>query len=72
MHGKVRTKQQPDMRADGTVHIAGVKNAHFCNTDHVPVWYESVGNYSWGKTLVADSMSEPVTRRSVGSWQSST
>ena len=49
MHGKVRAKQQPQMRADGTVRIAGVTDAHFCNTDHVPVWYESVGNYSWGK-----------------------
>ena len=49
MHGKVRAKQQPEMRADGSVRIAGVKDAHFCNTDHVPVWYESVGNYSWGK-----------------------
>jgi len=49
MRGKVRAKQQPVRRADGTVRIDGVKDAYFCNTDHVPVWYESVGNYSWGK-----------------------
>ena len=29
----------------------GVKCTHFCNTDHVPVWYKSVGNYSWGKKV---------------------
>ena len=49
MHGKVRAKQQPQIRSDGTLCIAGVQDAHFCNTDHVPVWFESVGNYSWGK-----------------------
>ena len=26
----------------------GVKDAHCVNTDHVPLWWESVGNYSWG------------------------
>ena len=45
----MRAKQQPVRRANGTVRIDGVKDAYFCNTDHVPVWYESVGNYSWGK-----------------------
>ena len=49
MRGKVRAKQQPEMRPDGSVKINGVRDAHFCNTDHVPVWYESVGNFSWGK-----------------------
>ena len=47
--GKVRAKQQPVRRVDGSVRIDGVKDDHFCNTDYVPVWYESVGNYSWGK-----------------------
>ena len=46
LHGKVRAIQKPELRADGSVRIAGVKDTHFCNTDHVPVWYESVGNYS--------------------------
>lgn len=49
MHARVRAQQDPEMRTDGTVRIRGVKDAHFCNTDHVPVWFESVGNYSWGK-----------------------
>jgi len=49
IHGKVREKQQPEMQADSSVHIAGVKDAPFCNTDNVPVWYESVGSYRWGK-----------------------
>jgi len=49
MHGRVHAQQNPEMRTDGTVRIRGVKDAHFCNTNHVPVWFESVGNYSWGK-----------------------
>ena len=49
MRGEVRAKQQPVRRADGTVRIDGVKDDYFCNTDHVPVWYESAENYSWGK-----------------------
>ena len=31
------------------IHISGVRDANFVNTDHVPIWYESVGNYSWCK-----------------------
>ena len=27
----------------------GVHDAYYFNTHHVPVWYESVGNYTWGK-----------------------
>ena len=46
MRGKVRGKQQPEMRTDGTTRINGVRDANFCNADHVPVWYESVGNRS--------------------------
>jgi len=49
MRGKVRAKQQPVRRAGGTVRIDSVKDDFFCNTDHVPVWYESVGNFSWDK-----------------------
>ena len=29
--------------------LKGVHDANYFNTDHVPIWYESVGNYSWGK-----------------------
>ena len=47
--GQVRAKQNPLKRADGTLRIAGVKDDYFCTTDHVPIWYESVGNYSWGE-----------------------
>ena len=49
MKGKVRAKQNPVMKPDGTIRIAGVRDANFCNTDHVPIWYETVGNYTWGK-----------------------
>ena len=49
MRGEVRAKQNPVKRADGILRIAGVKDDYFCNTDHVPIWYESVGNYSWGE-----------------------
>ena len=72
MHGKVRVKQQPEMQADGSVCIAGVKVAHLCNTDHVSVWYESVGNYIVGARKVAvNVMSEPAVRRRTGSLRSS-
>ena len=45
----MRARQKPEKKLDGSTRIAGVRDAHFCNTDHVPVWYESVGTYSWGK-----------------------
>ena len=41
--------QRPQMRPDGTVYLLGVRDANFCNTNHVPVWYESIGKYSWGE-----------------------
>ena len=37
IRGKVQAKQQPEMRTDGTTRINGVRDAKFCNTDHVPV-----------------------------------
>ena len=49
MRGEVRARQKPEKKLDGSTCIAGVRDAYFCNTDHVPVWYEPVGNYSWGK-----------------------
>ena len=49
MCGKVAAKQKARTRPDGTVDIRGVRDVHWANTDHVPVWYESVGNYTWGK-----------------------
>ena len=39
MRGRVRHRQEKE----------GVKDAYYFNTDHVPVWYESVGNYTWGR-----------------------
>ena len=71
MHGKVRAKKQPQMRSDGTICIAGVQDAHFYTTDHVPVWFDSVGNYSWGKNIVVGAMSEPEGRKRIGSHLSS-
>ena len=49
MRGKVRAKKNLVRRPDGTVRIAGVKDASLCKTNHVPIWYESVGNYSRGE-----------------------
>ena len=49
MRGRVRAKQKPVMRPCGKIHIAGFRYAHFVNTYHVPIWYESVGKYSGGK-----------------------
>ena len=37
------------MKLDGSTRISGVRDAYLCNTDHVLVWYETVGNYTWGK-----------------------
>ena len=47
--GRLRHRQDPQTRADGSTRVAGVEDAYYINTDHVPVWIESVGNYSWGK-----------------------
>ena len=49
MHGRIFTVQCPLMQPDETVSLLGVRDANFCNIDHVPVWYESVGNYYWGE-----------------------
>ena len=49
MRDRVRRRQKPEAHGDETICIAGVKDAHFVNTDHIPDWCESVGNYSWGK-----------------------
>ena len=49
MKGRIKARQKPEKRADGSIRVAGVKDKHFCNTDHTPLWYESVGNTSWGK-----------------------
>ena len=46
---KVRARQKPATKLDRSTRIACVRDAYFCNTDHVPVWYETVGNYTWGK-----------------------
>ena len=34
---------------DGTTRLDDVRDKHYYNTDHVPMWYTSVGNYSLGK-----------------------
>ena len=51
MHGRMRAVQSLIMRADGTKGLSGVKDEHFYNTDHVPIWYVSVANYRWGPTF---------------------
>ena len=38
-------KQKSVMRPCGKIHFAGVRYAHFVNTDNVTIWYGSVGNY---------------------------
>ena len=48
VRGKVRARQKPETKLDGSTRIAGVRDAQFCNTYHVPLWYESVFNYTWG------------------------
>ena len=49
MRGKVKHRQLPTEQMDGNIVLNGVHDAFYFNTDHVPVWYESVGNYTWGK-----------------------
>ena len=49
MRGRVRHRQQPLAQPDDRVLITGVTDAYYFNTDHVPVWVESVGNYTWGR-----------------------
>jgi hypothetical protein len=49
MRGRVKHRQLPTEQPDGSIVLKGVHDANYFNTDHVPVWYESVGNYSWGK-----------------------
>ena len=45
----MRHRQLSTTRPDGSVESTGVEDAYYFNTDHVPVWYELVGNYSWGR-----------------------
>lgn len=46
---RLTRRQDPQTRADGSTRVVGVQDAYYINTDQVPVWIESVGNYSWGK-----------------------
>ena len=32
---------------DGSNKVEGVKDKYWFNTDHVPLWYKSVGSYTW-------------------------
>ena len=34
-------------RPDGSNKVEGVKDKYWFNTDHVPIWYESVVNCTW-------------------------
>ena len=45
---RVSAKQRVMTRPDGSKKVEGVKDKDWFNTDHVPIWYESVGNYTWG------------------------
>ena len=45
----MREKQKTVMQPRGKIHIDGVRDDHFVNTDYVLICYESIGNYSWGK-----------------------
>ena len=49
MKGRVRENKNPVMQPCGKIHIDGVRYAHFVNTDHLLIWYKSVGNYIYGK-----------------------
>ena len=35
-------------RTDGSKKVEGVKDKYWFNTDHVPIWYKSVGKYTCG------------------------
>ena len=70
MRDRVRRRQKLEARGDGTVRIAGVKDAHFFNIDHVPVWYESVRNYSWGKKDSGRQNVRLTERKRIGSLHS--
>ena len=35
-------------RTDGSKKVEGVKDKYWFNTDHVPIWYKYVGNYTCG------------------------
>jgi hypothetical protein len=48
MRGRVKHRQLPTQQTDGSIVLKGVSDAYYFNTDHVPVWYKSVGNYTWG------------------------
>eukprot|EP00957_Ditylum_brightwellii_P102779 7832711-Ditylum_brightwellii.AAC.1 len=48
MRGQVKHRQLPTQQTGGSIVLKGVSDAYYFNTDHVPVWYESVGNYTWG------------------------
>ena len=49
IHGRIHTVQCPQMQSGSTVYLLGVRDANFCKTNHVPVYYESVGNCSLKK-----------------------
>ena len=48
LRSRVPAKQMVMTRTDGSKKVEGVKDKYWFNTDHVPIWYEYVGNYTCG------------------------
>ena len=47
LRSRVAAKKRVTTRPDGSKKVEGVKDKDWFNTDHVPIWYESVGKYTW-------------------------
>eukprot|EP00957_Ditylum_brightwellii_P107269 8185167-Ditylum_brightwellii.AAC.1 len=48
MRDQVKYRQLPTQQTNDSIILKGVSDAYYFNTNYVPVWYESVGNYTWG------------------------
>ena len=47
LKSRVASKKRVTKRPDGSNKVEGVKDKYWFNTDHVPLWYKSVGSYTW-------------------------
>ena len=45
---RAEAKQRVTTRPGVSKKVEGVKDKYWFNTDHVTIWYKSVGNYTWG------------------------
>ena len=67
---RAAAKQRVMTRPDGSNKVEGVKDRDWFNTDHVPIWYKSVGALPGALNIVGIRMLRLGARIRIGSQHS--